>query len=159
MRLRVCASMLLIAVAVGCRQSVAPELVAELHPLDTAYVAVSMGGGSYYTLDVPLRLTNTGRTTIELDGCGPGATTPIYFVAGGNDGSSAYNPGWACTGGGGGVRVRPGEVRVDTLRLHGSPRSRSDPALGSFEGRMVVGYIMGREYLISSPFHVSLPIP
>lgn len=159
MRARVCASTLLVVFAFGCRESVAPEIVAELRPLDTTYVAVPMGVGSYYTLDVPLRLTNTGRTTIVLEGCGPNATKPIYFVAGGNDGSSAYNPAWACTGGGGGVRVRPGEVRVDTLRLYGSPRSRSDPALGSLQGLMVVGYLAGSESIISTPFRVSLPAP
>ena len=156
---RICASTLLVVFAFGCRESVAPEVGAELQPLDTAYVAVAMGGGTHYTLDVSLRLTNTGRTTIELEACGPNAARPIYFVAGGNDGSSAYNPGWACTGGEGGVRVRPGEVRVDTLRLHGSPRSRFNPSLGSLQGLMVVGYIVGRERIISSPFRVSLPVP
>ncbi|MCC7002011.1 MAG: hypothetical protein IT357_07635 [Gemmatimonadaceae bacterium] len=66
MRSRVCTSTLLLVFTFGCRDSMAPEVVAELHPLDTAYVAVPMGGGSYYTLDVPLRSANSGRTTIEV---------------------------------------------------------------------------------------------
>jgi hypothetical protein len=159
MRLRSCAALLLLALAVACRDTTAPEIVAELRPLDTAYVAIPLGDGGHYTVDVVLRLTNTGRTTLRLDGCGPGATSPIYFVTGGNDGSSAYNPAWACTGGGEGVRVRPGEVRVDSIRLHGSPRSRSDPAIGSFQGMMAVGYLMGRKSIVSSPFRVSLSAP
>ena len=150
--------MLLIALAGGCRDSVAPELVAELHPLDSAYVAVSTGGGNY-TVSVRLRLVNTGRTTIELDRCGPTATTPIYSVGGGNAGPSAYNPLWACGGEGVGLRVRPGEMRVDTLLLRGPPRTGDGVAIGSLEGWMFVAYSMGCETLTSSPFLVSLPVP
>lgn len=141
--------------AAACREPTAPSLDVVLLASDTAFVATALGYGSY-EIRVPITTINRGTSSVELETCGPSSGAPIYFVGGGNAGESAYNPGWACTGGGG-VILRAGQARVDTLRLFG-PRARRGPEFdGSLEGWMRVGYISGRTVFTSQPFLVSLP--
>lgn len=142
-------------VTAACRAPTAPSLDVVLLPSDTAFVATALRYGSY-ELRIPITTINRGARSVTLETCGPSSGAPIYSVGGGNAGESGYNPTWACTGGGG-VILRAGEARVDTLRLIALTARRGPEFLGSLEGWMHVGYFSGRTIFTSQPFLVSLP--
>lgn len=155
-RLRLLASIgLTLLLPAACREPTSPSLDVVLVASDTAFVATALGYGSF-EIRIPITTINRGARSVELETCGPGPGAPVYLVGGGNAGESAYNPAWACTGGGG-VVLRAGETRVDTLRLFGPTARRGSEYLGSLEGWMHVGYVSGRTIFTSHSFLISLP--
>ena len=120
----------LLLVSVACSGVAGPEAAAgpDSGTFTTdaaAYTAKASGsllGNPIYSVTVVARFTNPGTSTIYLARCYPDSPTPIYGVAlvGQTDSwGAAYNPAWACVGHDKQIAVRPGETRVDTLKLTG----------------------------------------
>ncbi len=172
------------ALASGCSDLFGPGEDGLLMTTDrTEYVAIDLGGeGSWrsYGVEVVVRSENVGRSILYLSTCGSDAAAPIFGVhqvegegvgpvGGGGGSGSAFSPAWACPGYPP-IRLAPGEVRVDTLRLQGPTRldGITGEVLGSLEGLKQIGFevrpcpevtacpsadLAGR----SNPFRVSLP--
>lgn len=137
----------------GCASVLDP--VAEDTALATdqaSYVARYQGGeGSYrqYGFTIVARFQNRTGEPVYLDRCYPDTPVPIYgveFVDGaGGARESGFDPIWACVGHESQVVVRPGDTRVDTLRIHG-PNSwdgRTGVPSGTLEGSFRLVYQAG----------------
>ena len=112
---------------------------------------------------VVIEYTNRSDADVYVQDCGSGIGPPIYYLESSEGGDSAYNPIWGCTGSDG-LRVTPGDSRVDTLRLAALWADREGAQLS---GRMRIGYHVSlspggpstapRSLSISNDFEVLLP--
>ncbi|MGH7619247.1 MAG: hypothetical protein ACREPM_18680 [Gemmatimonadaceae bacterium] len=98
-----------------------------------------------YNFTIVTRFTNPTSSPIYFVRCNSSSRTPIFGVSlvGQTDAwGSAFNPVWACVGGGGQFIVAPGATRVDTLHLSG-PNAWDTPTgapLGIAEGPMRLSF-------------------
>ena len=117
-----------------------------------SYVArYQRGEGSYRQYGFTLVASFQNRTggPVYLERCYPDTPVPTFGVelVGGVGWApeSGFDPVWACVGHGSQIVVRPGDTRVDTLRIHG-PNSwdgRTGAPGGSLEGSFRLVYPAG----------------
>ena len=118
-----------------------------------AYVATRgrrRGGWGRHGFTVVATFANRSRAPVYLERCDPDSPHPIYgvrLVGGGPVGGpapwrAAYDPIWACGGHDRPIVVRPGEARVDTLRLSGPNvwHGVTHQPDGVLEGRFQLSY-------------------
>ncbi|HEV7992443.1 MAG TPA: hypothetical protein VGP25_11505 [Gemmatimonadaceae bacterium] len=98
-------------------------------------------GAFVYGFTVVTRYTNPTRDPVYLWTCYPNSPSPMYGVVQASETASigiAYNGAWACVGHDRPIEVKPGETRVDTIRLRG-PNAfdgiTHKPIEGILEGR------------------------
>jgi hypothetical protein len=74
-----------------------------------------------YTITIVTRWTNTTASELYLMGCRSGASSPWFSLSRGasRGPASPYTPDPPCVGGAPAIRVEPGAIRVDTLRIQG----------------------------------------
>ncbi|MDX1394811.1 MAG: hypothetical protein R3195_10475 [Gemmatimonadota bacterium] len=105
-----------------------------------------LGPGWEYEFEVAARFTNAGPDSLFVQTCG--GASPIYGVvpaSGDDDVESAFDPAWACAGGGL-LAVAPGAARVDTFTITGpTALSITFEPLGVFEGWWRLVYDVRRD--------------
>jgi hypothetical protein len=112
------------------------------------YVATYISGEgaySHYGFTVVARVQNHSPDPIYLARCYPESPHPIFgieLVDRSDPWGAAYDRVWACVGHDQDIRLRPGEVRIDTLQI-GGPNAVahvSQEPLGTLSGNMRLRY-------------------
>jgi len=114
----------------------------------TEYVARHESGvGNYreYAFTMVVQFRNKTSDPLFLARCYPDSPGPIYgveLVDEGDSWGSAYSALWACVGHDRQLRVDPGAVRADTLRVRGPNAwdGRGGKPYGALTGRMRLRY-------------------
>jgi hypothetical protein len=148
MRFPVVATVLLSLPALSCESLVTPEDGDVVLSTDReVYIATFIGGtGAYasYGFDVEVRTVNRGSGTVFLPRCYPDSRFPTFALELMDPEAerSAYSPNWACVGHDHQIAIRPGESRIDTLRMVGPTAVLhvEQRPLGVFEGTMRIRY-------------------
>jgi hypothetical protein len=158
------------ATFLGCHEPPTAPVAVALHLDHGTYVAVPLAPTGTYAFRLVVHYENATGVPIFFDLCNPSDSLPIFGVPTANGRSlSAYDPVWACRGGGPALEFPPGASRTDSLLIEGPTAYVGSEVLGVLTGSFRLEYQTQRcadgtlacaeagPRVVSAPFQVLLP--